>query len=124
MIFKKKVMLLGVLAMLSMSMPVASEPVTLICVPDDARQQWRAQVDFDLEEWTLSWGSEAWELTGGDERALAARALNGEWPMSLVIDRETGKFWRAHMGRFCIAHDCKTSRLDAFIETGRCTRRF
>lgn len=103
---------------------VFAAPISLTCLPDDPNETWRVSVVFDLEAWTLRWGAEAWELVGADERALAARTLNNNWPASIMIDRETGKLWRSDMGRFCTSEDCSSSELIAMIREGHCSKPF
>lgn len=102
----------------------SAEPVRLTCVPDDPGQDWRASVTFDVETWTFSWGEESWELVAADERSLAARWQHKNWPVAVVIDRETGRFWRSDMGSFCTSGDCTRSQLGGVLRTGRCFTSF
>src|SRR6056297_1738761 len=102
--------------------PAIAEPVNLVCQPSDGRYTWSARVQFDLDEWFFSWGGTEWELIGGDDRAVVARTVHeSNWPSSVLIDRETGRFWRTNVGRFCQDESCSSSRLGAFVDEGTCT---
>lgn len=101
---------------------VVADPIKLVCQPSDPRYDWSVQVTFDLDEWTFFWAKTEWELVGGDSRAVVARFVNdSNWPSSMLIDRETGRFWRTAVGRFCTNDDCSSSRLDAFVDEGSCS---
>lgn len=86
--------------------PAFAEPVRLICKTTDPGQAWRWEVRFDLEAWTFQLQGEEWELSAGDEKLLAARTLNKNWPSTVLIDRETGELWKTSVGGFCRNEEC------------------
>lgn len=102
----------------------AAEPIELTCTPDDPNESWTARIVFDTEARTLTWADSKWDLLGATDQYLVARTLNGGWPTSLLIDRETGDFWRTVVGDLCADADCATSQLGGAMSTGFCLASF
>lgn len=107
------------------AMAASSEPVRLVCVPSDQSENWRIRITFDTSAWTFLFNEEEWELIGADEVSIVARTVTDtNWPVSFLIDRETGRWWRASIGRFCGNEDCSVNFPGGFVDEGTCTTPF
>jgi len=95
-------------------------PVTLTCVPDDTNEDWGITVVLDPEASELRWDGESWNLVRMDDRTIVARQMQAGRPASLLINRDTGRFWQTYVGRYCNNADCSSTVLSSLVVQGRC----
>ncbi len=98
-----------------------AQSITMTCVPEEQSEYWRVTAEIDPENATLTWNGESWEVTRFDERVVAARQLRDNQPSTLLINRETGKFWQTQIGRYCNGVDCSSTVLSSLVIQGQCT---
>ena len=98
-----------------------AEPVSLICAPEDQSEFWRVTAVIDPEAQTVTWNHESWDVIRFDERMIAARRMQSNQPATLLINRETGRFWQTQVGRFCNNSDCSSTVLSSLVVQGTCT---
>ena len=99
-----------------------ADPIALTCVPDEQSEYWRVSAVIDPEKSTLTWNGESWDVIRFDERVVAARMFRDSQPATLLINRETGRFWQTQVGRYCRSADCSSTVLSSLVVQGQCSK--
>jgi hypothetical protein len=98
-----------------------AEVTTLFCRPENGAD-WVGQIDIDLTERTIVWGTENYSITYLDDLYIVAveSGAGSIAATTFLIERDTGSFVRAGVGRFCADGDCKEVFTGHFSDEGTC----
>lgn len=98
----------------------AQDRMTMTCSPT-VGGVWTSEIELDIANGTLGWGTDSYVITYADEDHLLA-VLAGYGPNGVVffLERKTGSFWRAAAGRFCWDETCAREDSVAITEQGLC----
>lgn len=110
------------LGFLAMFPCVAEAEVTkLFCRPSDGAS-WVGQINIDLGGRTIVWGEQTFSITYLDDLYIVAvRGGDGTiGATTFMIERDTGNFFRAGVGRFCVSGDCRELFNGHFSDEGTC----
>lgn len=99
----------------------AQDTATLFCRPN-SNETWVGRLELDFEARTLDWADQSYSITYLDSLyVIAVSAEHGAISaISLLIERDTGAFWRSGVGRFCDDAECTRMSTGIFADEGTC----
>jgi hypothetical protein len=99
---------------------LSAETSTLFCRPNDGNT-WVGELSVDYSTRTITWAGSVYAMTHLDDLYIVAVNHNGLAATSLLIERDTGAFWRSGVGRFCVSGDCSKEVISgSFQDAGMC----
>lgn len=98
-----------------------AEVTKLYCRPDNGAA-WVGQIAIDLAGRSVIWGDETYSITYLDDLYIVAvrSGASSIGATTFLIERDTGSFVRAGVGRFCTDDDCREVFTGHFSDEGTC----
>jgi len=101
-----------------------SPPTTLKCTTHDGIETVDLVVDLDNRK--MNWGISEYLITKVSDNYITGSQVMGSYRDGgeiWVIDRSSGEYWRASVGKICTDENCTSAKMDANFYQGICRKK-